>query len=100
MAARVFTVLAAVFLIVAFAAGTLAPPDMPLGAALFLLDKDALLTAQAAIQGTVSPWIWAHIFVPVLLRPSWLMPTAIAIVCGGTALSLTSRTAHRSRRRS
>ena len=37
---------------------------------------------------------------PLLLRPVWLIPASIGLICGGAAATLTSGSAHRSRRRS
>lgn len=100
MPARIFAVLAAALLIAAFAVGTLAPPDMPLGAALFTLNHDLLISVQAGIQRHLWPWVWDGACVPLLLRPAWLIPASLGIVSAGFALSLTSRPTHRSRRRS
>ena|SRR6185437_11422885 len=100
MAARVFTVLAAVCLVGAFALASLAPPDMPLGRALYLADRDVLTAIEAFARDHLAHWIWTGIAVPLLLRPVWLMPAAFGLVFGGAAVTLTTGSAHHSRRRS
>ena len=100
MAARVFTVLAAICLVGAFALASLVPPDMPLGQALYLADRGLLSSIEAFAHDHLAPWMWTGVAVPVLLRPVWLIPAAIGLICGGAAATLTSGAAHRSRRRS
>jgi hypothetical protein len=100
MAARVFTVLAAICLVGAFALASLAPPDMPLGQALYMADRSLLAGMEAFIRAHVAPWAWTGMAVPLLLRPVWLIPAAIGLICGGAAATLTSGSATRSRRRS
>jgi hypothetical protein len=50
----------------------------------------------------MSAWLWDNIAVPLMLRPAWLVPAALGLICGGLALSLSTRkkSAHRSHRRS
>ena len=100
MAARVFTVLAAVCLVGAFALASLAPPDMPLGRAVYMADRDLLTRLESFVRTELAPWVWSGMAVPLLLRPVWLIPAAIGLICGGAAATLTSGSAHRSRRRS
>ncbi len=100
MAARVFTVLAAVCLVGAFALASLAPPDMPLGQAIYIADRELLTAIEAFVRNHLAHWVWTGIAVPLLLRPVWLMPASFGLICGGAAATLTSGSAHRSRRRS
>jgi hypothetical protein len=100
MAARVFLILAAISLVGAFALAALAPPDMPLGQALYVADHDLLTTAEAGIQHHFAHWVWDDLAVPLLLRPVWLIPACIGLLCGGAAASFTSRPTPRTRRRS
>jgi hypothetical protein len=100
MAARVFTVLAAVCLVGAFALASLAPPDLPLGRALYMADRDLLTGIERFVEAHIAPWVWSGMAVPLLLRPVWLIPASIGLICGGAAATLTSGSGHRSRRRS
>ncbi len=98
---RVFAVLAAMLLVGAFALATLVAPDISLGAALFTLNGHALQAAHDGIIAHLSPWVWSAIAVPMLLRPVWLIPAGLGLICTGAALTLTTRPPHqRSRRRS
>ena len=101
MAGRVFAILAAVLLVGAFALATLMEPDLSLGAALFSLNGRALKAVHDGISAHLGPWAWSGVAVPLLLRPVWLIPAGLGLVCTGAALTLTTRPPHhRSRRRS
>ena len=46
-------------------------------------------------------WLWDYLIVPLMVRPAWLVPAGLGLICGGVSLSLSTRkTAHRSHRRS
>jgi hypothetical protein len=100
MTARIFAVLAAVFLVGAFALASLNAPDMPLAQALFMLNRTAVEALRAGIQAHAAPWLWDSVAVPLLLRPVWLLPASIGVICAGVSLTFTSQPTHRSRRRS
>ncbi|HTW26425.1 MAG TPA: hypothetical protein VME92_04810 [Acetobacteraceae bacterium] len=100
MTARVLAVLAAVLLIGAFAIASLASPDMPLGEAVFMIDQNLLGAAEHGIQANFWPWVWNGVAVPLLLRPAWLIPASLGLICAGAAATLTSRHVPRTRRRS
>ncbi len=52
----------------------------PLGEALFRYDPALLNTAQAGVQRYVSPALWDQAALPLLERPSWLVPVASCAV--------------------
>ena len=95
MLARLFTVFAAAFLVAAVALVALTPPDLTLAEAL------------AMAGGSVGPWLERHstawlltwVERPLLVRPLWLIPLALGIICAGVAASV-SGSASPSRRRS
>ena len=79
----------------------LGPPSVPLGQALFMLDHDLMNALHGSIERHVSAWLWDHLAAPLMLRPAWLLPAALGLICGGLSLSLSTRKpAHRSHRRS
>jgi hypothetical protein len=79
----------------------LGPPSVPLGQALFMLDHDLMSALHGSIERHVSAWLWDHLAAPLMLRPAWLLPAALGLICGGLSLSLSTRKpAHRSHRRS
>jgi hypothetical protein len=98
---RVLAVLAAALLVGAVALAMLGPPSVPLGQALFMLDHDLTDLLHGSIQRHLSAWLWDHVAAPLMLRPAWLIPAALGLICGGMSLTLSSRkSTHRSHRRS
>lgn len=87
LAARIFAVLAATFLVGAVALGTVLPPDMTLFEAVHVLDSARADAAQAAAIGQLGQAVWNAVAVPMLLRPVWLLPLSIGIVFAGGGLS-------------
>ncbi len=98
IAQRILAVLAAMLLVIAVALATLSPPDMPFGQFLFLADHAALQKIQAVVDRYGSHWIWTWGCVPLLVRPTWLLPAMLGIVCAGLAMTLASREAARNPR--
>lgn len=83
MAARVFAVLAAVFGVMAIVCASMSPAGLTLAQALGQVD-DLFL---AWLQRHSVAWAWTWLEEPLLLRPLWLAPAALALVCTGLALS-------------
>ena len=74
-------VLTAVLLFAAgLALGVLTGWSVPLGAALFRYDPALLNTAQAGIQRYLSPALWDEAVLPLLERPSWVVPVAFGVL--------------------
>lgn len=96
---RVFTVLAAVCLVGAIALGSMLPPDMSLNEALHAMDAAAADGLQHGMVNTLGKGLWDAIFVPLLMRPVWLLPLSLGLICVGGALTArfhaTPRTKHR-----
>jgi hypothetical protein len=95
MAARVFAVLAALLLVSAVAIGTLTQPGMTLGQGILLLDRGALLW----LRDHSAAWMWDWTELPFLVRPLWLIPACLGLICAGMAASLNLGNASPSRRR-
>ena len=102
IAQRILAVLAAMLLVGAVALAMLGPPSVPLGQALFMLDHDLMNAMHSSIERHLAAWLWDYVAVPLMLRPAWLVPAALGMVCGGMSLSLSTRkkSVHRSHRRS
>jgi hypothetical protein len=97
---RVFTVLAAMLLVGAFTLGTVLGPDLPLSAALAMLDTGLVSGMQALANQYLPGWVWEHVALPLLTRPAWLLPASLGLIMGGGAVTLASAAgASRSRRR-
>jgi hypothetical protein len=101
IAQRILAVLAAMLLVGAVALAMLGPPSVPLGQALFMLDHDLMNMLHSNIERFLSTWLWEHVAMPVMVRPAWMVPAALGLICAGMALSLSTRkSTHRSHRRS
>jgi hypothetical protein len=96
MLARVFAVLAALLLVGAVALGTLAPPGLTLGQGLVMLDHSGVTW----LREHSTAWIWNWIEVPFMVRPLWLIPACLGLICAGMAASLNLGSTPARRRRS
>ena len=70
IAARILSVLAAAFLVMAFAIAAFWPPDTPLRDLLGMIDSSWVPALQVFIQKGLSPWLWTNAAMPVLERPA------------------------------
>lgn len=95
---RTLSVIAAMFLVVAFAVASIWPPDATLGLLLSMADEGLVPHLQQTVVG-ISPWAWSAIIWPVLERPAWLLPTATGLVVFGGAISISGSRSSTSRPR-
>jgi len=97
---RMFAILSAVFLVSAFALATILPPDLALRDALAMLDHALPGRLQAGAVANMPGWVWNVLALPLLLRPVWLLPAGLGVVCAGAAVTCASSGGtQRSRRR-
>ena len=100
IAQRILAVLSAALLVGAVAVALLGPPGMPLGQALLAVDHRTLDALQSGVAHIFAPWLWTEVILPILVRPAWLPPTALGLICAGLALTLPhGRRAERPRQR-
>ena len=98
---RILAVLAAAFLVGAIALAALGPPSVPLGQVLLMIDHGVTEAVHGFIGQHLGEWIWMDIAMPVLVRPAWLVPVALGLICAGAAASVGGRKpARRPHRRS
>ncbi len=98
---RILAVVAAMLLVGAVALAMLGPPEVPLGQLLFMIDHDLMEGVHGFIGTHLAGWLWDYLVLPLTLRPAWLVPAGLGLICGGMSLSLSTRkTTHRSHRRS
>lgn len=95
IASRIFATLAALFLVSAVAIAALTPFGMTLGQGLMLMDG----TWLSWIQKQSPPWSWIWLELPFLLRPLWLIPAGVGLICVGAAASFNFGRASPSRRK-
>jgi len=101
IAQRVLAIIAAILLVAAVAVATFGPQSVSLGQALLLLDRDVLAKLPLWSTRVLGNWVWETLIQPLLVRPAWLFPASLGLVCIGLSLSLSNRkTTHRSHRRS
>ena len=101
IAQRVLAILAAVLLVGAVAVAMLGPPEIPLGQALFMIDHDLMEGMHSFVGTHLHAWLWDNIMVPLMVRPAWLLPAGLGLICGGASLTLSTRkSTRRSHRRS
>jgi hypothetical protein len=88
-------------LVGAVALAMLGPPEVPLGQVMFMVDHDLMEAVHTFIGTHMATWLWDYLIVPVMLRPAWLVPVALGLICAGASLTLSTRkSTHRSHRRS
>ncbi len=95
IASRIFAIFAALFLVGAVAIAALTPLGMTLGQSLVLVDGNWL----AWMQKESPAWSWTWLELPFLLRPLWLIPAGVGLICAGAAASLNFGRASPSRRK-
>ncbi len=100
MVTRTFLVLAACLLVIAFALAVLPDWDMSLREALAAIDAAAPARLQAAVAGVVGPAVWRWAAEPLLVRPSWLVPASLGLICLGGAVTAYNPPGRRTKRRS
>ncbi|HET6238787.1 MAG TPA: hypothetical protein VFE41_28090 [Acetobacteraceae bacterium] len=88
IARRILAILAAAFLVGAVAVALLGPPGMPLGQALLAIDHRVLDVLQSAVERAITPWLWSEVILPVLIRPAWLLPAGLGLICAGLSFTL------------
>lgn len=100
IAQRILAVLSAALLVSAAAVALLGPPGVPLGQALLEIDPRILDGLQSGMGRIFPSWLWTEVVLPVLVRPAWLPPTGLGLICGGLSLTLPhGRRAERPRQR-
>ena len=86
--AQMFAGVGAASLVGAFALAILLSPRMTLAAAIARLDHAVLLAWQQTERSGIAAWIVGHMVTPLLVRPVWLGPLAVGVVCLGIAFNL------------
>jgi len=98
---RILAVVSAILLVGSVALATLGPPSVPLGGLLLMIDHDMTEALRSGIEQYLASWIWSDLVMPLLVRPAWLVPAALGLICAGAAFSVSgSKPAGRPHRRS
>jgi len=97
--ARILSVLAAAFLVMAFAIASIWPPDTLLKTLIDMADAGFVPALQKFVAAQLPSWAWTDVAWPLLQRPAWLLPTAVGLVFFGGAISLSGPKGSRTRPR-
>jgi hypothetical protein len=100
MVTRSFLVVAACLLVTAFALAVLPAWDMSLREALAAIDADVPARLQSAVTGALGAKFWRWAAEPLLVRPSWLVPAALGLICLGCAATAYTPPGRHTKRRS
>ncbi len=96
---RVFAVLAAIWLVTAVALASLLPADISLFQTIHQMHAVDPAHLQHRVTGLFGHTIWSSVAYPVLIRPVWLLPVALGLICAGGAITAMNRAAPRTTRR-
>jgi hypothetical protein len=96
---RVFAVLAAVLLVGSVALASLLPTDMTLIQAIHAVDETSPASLQQAVVGAFGRGLWETVVVPVLVRPIWLIPVSLGLICIGGAVTCHTQATPRTKQR-
>jgi len=86
-AAKLFAAVGALCLVASFAVASLMNPFATLAELLATLDHRAVLAWNRAEHSAMATWLWMHVAMPLMVRPAWLVPTGLGLVCVGVATS-------------
>lgn len=86
-AAKLFAAAGAMCLVASFAVASLMRPFATLAELMVLLDHRMFIAWDKAEHSPMATWLWVHLAMPLLVRPAWLVPTGMGLVCVGVATS-------------
>jgi hypothetical protein len=84
---RTFAVLAATLLVGAFGLLVLMPDGTTLDVGLVSLSPTLVSHLRHFVQQVLGAWTWSHVFMPLLVRPVWLIPLCLGMVCAGVSVT-------------
>lgn len=96
---RVFAVLAAVLLVGSVALASLQPADTSLIQAIHALNGDAPEHFQRFVIGSLGHGFWEAVVLPVLVRPVWMIPVCLGLICIGGAVTAMTQASPRTKQR-
>jgi hypothetical protein len=87
---RAFAILAAALLVCAFGLVMLTPDGMTLDEGVAALGPRAISDFRHTVQHILGPGAWSRLCMPLLVRPVWLIPLCLGMICAGVAASLST----------
>jgi len=85
---RVFAALAVLLLLAAAVLATTGPVGLTLDDAISVVDVMAVFRLHRYAMHHWPWWVWGEFAMPWLIRPFWLVPASLGIICAGCAGSL------------
>jgi hypothetical protein len=73
--------------VASFAVASLMRPFATLAELMMLLDHRMFTVWDKAEHSATATWLWMHFVMPLMVRPAWLVPTGMGLVCVGAATS-------------
>ncbi len=89
--ARILAVLSATSLVGAFTLATVLTPYELLAEVLADWDHPWLVSLHDFAGASLPAWLWQDVMIPILMRPAWLLPTALGLLLLGGAVTAGSR---------
>ncbi len=96
---RIFAILAAVLLVGSVALASLMPTDTSLVQAFQAIDQGGPEHLQRMLIGLLGHGFWDSVVVPLLVRPVWLIPVCLGLICVGGAVTALSHASPRTKQR-
>ena len=90
---------AAVLLVGSVALASIVPPDMSLRQAIAAMDPGAVTHLQALVASVLGRGFWDVMCTPLLVRPVWLVPVCLGLVCVGGTVTAMSQAAPRTKQK-
>lgn len=88
IASRILAVLSALLLIAAVALATFGLRSLSLAAMLATVGPGWVDGMHGWVTRLLGDWTWMTLVEPFMIRPSWLLPAFLGLVCSGLAVSL------------
>ena len=87
---RTFAIFAAALLVAAFGLAMLTPDGMTLDEGLAAMGPHAIGSFRHGVQHVLGAGAWTHLCMPLLVRPVWLIPLCLGMICAGVAASVST----------
>ena len=88
---RLFAALAALCWASAVLLAATGPQGLTLADAISVVNVMAVFRFQEYAERHLPFWVWGNVALPWLIRPAWLVPASLGIICAGCAGSFAGK---------